>query len=59
MFIDIYTTNSVFQALILTIFSALIFHSILDSATTKYQTKLEEGAYIDWEKPNLNKVFLW
>ena len=29
--------------------------SILDSATTKYQTKLKEGMYIDWEKPNLNK----
>ena len=29
--------------------------SIVDSATTKYQTKLKEGMYIDWEKPNLNK----
>ena len=29
--------------------------SILDSETTKYQTKLKEGMYIDWEKPNLNK----
>ena len=29
--------------------------SILDSATTKYQTKLKEGMYIDWEKPNLKK----
>ena len=29
--------------------------SILDSATTKYQTKLKEGMYINWEKPNLNK----
>ena len=29
--------------------------SILDWATTKYQTKLKEGMYIDWEKPNLNK----
>ena len=29
--------------------------SILDSATTRYQTKLKEGMYIDWEKPNLNK----
>ena len=48
MFTDIYAKNSVFQALISTIFSALIFHSILDSTTTKYQTKLEEGAYIDW-----------
>ena len=28
---------------------------ILDSATTKYQTKLKEGINIDWEKPNLNK----
>ena len=26
--------------------------SILDSATAKYQTKLKEGIYIDWEKPN-------
>ena len=29
--------------------------SILDSATTKYQTKLKQGMYIDWEKTNLNK----
>ena len=29
--------------------------SILDLATTKYQTKLKDGMYIDWEKPNLNK----
>ena len=29
--------------------------SILDSATTKYQTKLKECMYIDWEKSNLNK----
>ena len=29
--------------------------SILDLATTKYQTKLKEDMYIDWEKPNLNK----
>ena len=29
--------------------------SILDLTTTKYQTKLKEGMYIDWEKPNLNK----
>ena len=29
--------------------------SILDSATTKYQIKLKECMYIDWEKPNLNK----
>ena len=29
--------------------------SILDLATTKYQTKLKEGMYIDWKKPNLNK----
>ena len=29
--------------------------SISYSATTKYRTKLKEGMYIDWEKPNLNK----
>ena len=29
--------------------------SILDSATTNYQTKLKGGMYIDWEKPNLIK----
>ena len=29
--------------------------SILDLATTKYQTKLTEGMYIDWEKPTLKK----
>ena len=29
--------------------------SILDLATTKYQTKLTKGMYIDWQKPTLNK----
>ena len=33
----------------------LNYFYILDSKTTKYQTKLKEGMYIDWEKPNLNK----
>ena len=32
-----------------------IMSIILDSATTKYQIKLKEGLYTDWEKPNLNK----
>ena len=38
-------------------FSSFDFNcfSILDSTTTKYQTKLKESMYIDWEKPNLNK----
>ena len=27
----------------------------LNSATTKYQTKLKDGMYIGWEKPNLKK----
>ena len=44
MFFNIYTAKkNVFQAL------------RLDSAITKYQTKLKEGMYINWEKPNLNK----
>ena len=33
----------------------LNWFSILDSTTTKYQIKLKEDMYIDWEKPNLNK----
>ena len=28
---------------------------MLGSGTTKYQTKLKEGMYIDWKKPNLKK----
>ena len=44
MFFNIYTAKkNVFQAL------------RLDSAITKYQTKLKEGMNINWEKPNLNK----
>ena len=50
MFFNVYTAKrSVFQA-----FTENCF-SILHSTTTKYQTKLKEGMYIDWEKPNLNK----
>ena len=33
----------------------LNFFSILDSATTRHQTKSKESMYFDWEKPNLNK----
>ena len=29
--------------------------SILDLVTSKYQTNLQDGMYINWEKPNLNK----
>ena len=28
---------------------------ILDTARTKYQRKLKEGLYIDWENPELNR----
>ena len=28
---------------------------ILDSAPTKFQLKLKEAMYINWEKPNLNR----
>ena len=36
-------------------FEDLNCFSILDLTTTKYQTKLKEGMYIHWQKPNLNK----
>ena len=32
----------------------LNYFSILDLVTPKYQTKLKEGMYIDWEKRNLD-----
>ena len=48
IFFNIYTTKR-------NVFQALNCFSILDLATTNYQTKLKEGMFIDWEKPNLNK----
>ena len=50
MFFIIYTAKmNVFLSFDLNCFS------IWDLATTKYQTRLKDGMYIYWEKPNLNK----